>query len=263
MQYNKRIMKYFLQKQYKQDLQRFPHHKTDGNQDILTEKDITHLPPPVQKYLHYTGSVGKPRVLSLHAKLEGNMRAKGKDYFTWTSEQYNFLTDPARLFYMTGRIKGLKVPGYHRYLSTTASMDIRLFGLISVFRNDNLFKAETVTFLNDMCFLAPGMLIDERIRWKYLNEYMVKASFTNKHVSISAVLYFNELGQLINFVSNDRTDVSDGTDYPWSTPIQEYREINGYTLAHRAEMIWHYPEEDFCYGKLVVREIRYNEINVR
>jgi hypothetical protein len=28
---------------------------------------------------------------------------------------------------------------------------------------DMMFKAETVTFFNDMCFLAPATLIDKRI----------------------------------------------------------------------------------------------------
>ena len=37
----------------------------------LTEKDISHLPDPVQKYLRYSGAVGIPQVQNFHAVFSG------------------------------------------------------------------------------------------------------------------------------------------------------------------------------------------------
>lgn len=91
--------------------------------------------------------------------------------------------------------------------------------------------AETVTFFNDMCCMAPATLIDPRIKWLETDDNKVRASFTNNGITIYAWLYFNEKGELINFISNDRYAADAGKNLPWSTPLKEYKEINGYRLA--------------------------------
>ena len=103
-----------------------------GKPELLMETDLAALPPPVSKYLRYCGVVGKPKLKNMRVAFTGEMRDKGKDYFPFHSVQYNFFDQPTRLFYMKARMKGLTVPGYHRYRDAKASMDIRLFGLFPV-----------------------------------------------------------------------------------------------------------------------------------
>jgi len=67
-----------------------------------------------------------------------------------------------------------------------------------------LFEADTVTMFNDMCLMAPATLIDKRITWQTIDDLTVAGTFMNQGVTISAVLHFNDEGQLVNFVSNDR-----------------------------------------------------------
>jgi hypothetical protein len=191
---------------------------------------------------------------------EGEMREKGKDYFPFTSEQYNFFDEPTRLFFMKAKINGMLVPGYHRYLQATASMDIKLFGLFSIVKHsgDVMNKAETVTLFNDMCLMAPATLIDKRIQWEIINNNSAKATFTNHGITIIATLYFNDHGQLINFISNDRTAVADMSQYPFSTPAKDFRKINDIIVAGYGEAVWHYPEGKFTYGKFYLKEIEYN-----
>jgi len=94
--------------------------KTDS--EIITERDLEHLPLPVKKYLAYVGVVGKPKINNVRIVFEGQMREKGKDWFPFTSEQYNFFDTPTRLFFMKAKIKGLPTYGYHKYDREGASM---------------------------------------------------------------------------------------------------------------------------------------------
>jgi len=119
-------------------------------------------------------------------------------------------------------------------------------------------KAETVTLFNDWCIFAPAALVDKRIQWQAADDHSVKATFTNHSVSISATLFFNEMGQLVNFVSDDRYDISEKNQYRFSTPVGEYKNINGLMLPTFGETIWHYPEGKFTYGKFHLRSIAYN-----
>ena len=121
-----------------------------------------------------------------------------------------------------------------------------------------MFESETVTMFNDMCFLAPPTLIDERIEWEPVDSTTARAQFTNQGTTISATLYFNEAGQLVNFSSDDRYDINAMKKYRFTTPLQDYQAINGYRLPNYGEAVWHYPEGPFVYGKFWVKNISYN-----
>ncbi len=112
-----------------------------------------------------------------------------------------------------------------------------------------MFEADTVTMFNDMCLMAPATLIDKRITWQTIDDLTVAETFTNQSVTISAVLHFNDERQLVSCVSNDHWDVSAMKLYPFSTPVSQYRNLNGHNLPTCGEMIWHYPDGDFVYGK--------------
>ena len=229
-------------------------------EDILSAEDIEHLPIIVQNYLKYVGAIGKPKIHNVYIVSEGQMRAKGKAYFPFTSEQYNFFKEPTRLFFMNAKIKGLVIPGYHKYSNRKAKMDIRLFGLIKIVnpKPGVLDKAETVTFFNDMCLLAPAALIDSRIQWEEVDAFTIKAIFTNDPITVSAILYFNDEGQLINFESEDRLDVNEMKQYKFSTPVSTYKNFDGYQLISCGDMIWHHPDGAFKYGQIRIKHVVYN-----
>lgn len=240
------------QKDVKENLQRTTMLKTD----LLTEADLRHLPQPVQRYLKYSGVVGKPKLKNMRVVFEGQMREKGKDFFPFTCEQYNSFDEPTRLFFMKAQMKGFTVSGYHKYINATAVMDIRLFGIFAVVKKEgvDMDQAETVTVFNDMCLMAPAALIDKRITWQSMNSNSVQATFTNQTITITAILSFNEKGQLVDFISNDR----DVNHYPFSTPLRNYKNINGINIMTYGETIWHYPDGQFIYGKFNLKDIQYN-----
>lgn len=226
---------------------------------ILTEVDLQSLPEPVQRYLRYVNVVNKPKPNSARIIFEGQMRDKGKDYFPFTSEQYNFFDEPTRLFFMKGKMFGITVPGYHRYSDAKATMDIRLFGLFPIVQQSGqiMNKAETVTLFNDMCLVAPATLTDKRIKWQEINSNTAKATFINRGIEITATLYFSDRGQLINFESGDRTAIADMKQYPFFTPVTEYQTLNGINILERGEAVWGYPDGNFTYGKFHLKEIEY------
>ena len=247
---------YHFEKGYQQDVKENLQRTNMLRSDLLTETDLLPLPEPVQRYLKYAGVLNKPKLKNMCIVFEGQMREKGKDFFPFTCEQYNFFDEPTRLFFMKATMKGVTVPGYHKYSNATALMDIRLFGFFPVVKKSgkDMDQAETVTLFNDMCLMAPATLIDKRIIWQPIDSNSAKATFTNHAIIISAILYFNEKGQLIDFISNDR----DVNHYPFSTPVSNYKNINGINIMTYGETIWHYPDGKFVYGKFNLKDVEYN-----
>jgi hypothetical protein len=234
--------------------------KTTNSTDLLTEKDIESLPEPVQKYLRYCDVINKPKVKNVRIVFDGEMREKGKDWFKFRSVQYNFFEKPTRLFFMKANMFGTTVPGYHNYQNAKASMQVKLFGLIPMVNESGIEmnKAETVTVFNDMCLMVPATLIDKRIEWEIIDKHAVKATFNNQGFQINAFLKFNEKGQLTNFISEDRYEINHMKHYRFSTPVKDYRNIDGINVLTFGEAIWHYPEGEFVYGKFYLNTIDYN-----
>lgn len=233
-------------------------------EDRLHENDLLALPEPVRQYLRFVGALGQPKPQSFSVELKGELRsAADQPWMPFDSVQYNVLNPPTRLFFLRAEMKSLPVAGYHKYIAGVAKMDIRLLSRFRVQYMDGpeMNVGETVTFLNDMCCLAPVTLIDPRIRWLAVEEDRVQLSFTHAAITVTAWLHFNAAHQLVDFVSEDRAAAQpDGSllRVPWSTPLRDYKDIHGYMLPSKAETIYHYPAGAFTYGKFEVMRVSFD-----
>ena len=253
-----------MKKIYKREVKAALDKLQAGEHFLITEEDLRPLPVIVQKYLRNSGVVGREKVLNFRVEMEGKIRGKpGDPWMKLKSVQYNFFEPYTRIFYIRAMKMGIPAVGLHLYKDETAIMKIKLAGLftISDASGPEMDQGETVTVFNDMCFMAPGTLIDKRIKWEILDPTTVIAKFTNGKLSVGATLYFNEEGNLVNFISNDRYETTDGKvykNYPWSTPVKDYGLFNGLNLPSSAEAIYHHPDGEFCYAEFTIKNIEYN-----
>jgi len=253
-----------MRKEYKTAVETIIEKTSHQSPNIVTVDDIEHLPDIVQKYLNYTGVVDKPLPLNFKAIGIGGIRSSAdQSFMKFKSEQYNSFDTPVRAFYIKARKMGIPASALHLYQEETAFMKVKLAGLIKLVdaRGPEMNQGETVTFFNDICCIAPAQLTDKNIQWEPVDELTVKASYTNGELSISAVLYFKENGELINFKSYDRFETADGKEYhnyPWETPVLEYKNIRGYRLPSKAKLIYKHPDRDFCYGEYELLDVQYN-----
>ena len=108
--------------------------------------------------------------------------------------------------------------------------------------------------------MAPATLIDPRISWSEVAENSVRAEFQNNGITVHAWLYFNDRGELVNFVSDDRYATVNGElkKMRWSTPLKEYKTFGNVRLASSAQAVYNYPDGDFSYGIFTLRNVIYN-----
>lgn len=233
--------------------------------ELVAEADLKALPDPVQRYLRFAGSVGQPRVHHVMARWRGRIRAApGDPWMPFTAQQYNFPAEPARFFLMDARKRGLPVDVFHAFRSGGAGMTVRLLSLVPLVESTGpeFDRAETVTLLNDLALLAPAALIDPAIRWEPVDSSTARVRYTVGPNTIAAVLRFGNGGELVDFVSDDRSMTSpDGsrlTQVRWSTPVAAYRSFAGRRAATLGEGRWHLPSGEFVYIELELVDLEIN-----
>ena len=234
---------------------------------IVTEEDLTHLPPLVAEYVRRSGAVGRPRVSCLRASIHGRIRASATSrWMTYTGEQVNtYGTAPSRLFWMDATMLGLPVDVLHVLVGRSATMRVKLCSVLPMVNaaGPDMDRAETVTLFNDLCILAPAALINAPVVWQTLDESHARGVFTNGARTVSADLTFRD-GDLVDFISDDRMSTTvDGatfTPQPWSTPISDYRSFGSRRVAARGEGRWHprAPQDQFVYLEYNLDSIAYN-----
>ena len=232
---------------------------------VLTQSDVAHLPPPVRRYLTLTGAVGKPKVLNYRLRFTGRIRSDpDAAWMPFEATQQSFVDKPTRLFLMRARMSGVPVMVFHRLLGGQATMQVRVMGAVPMAdaSGEEMDRSETVTLFNDMCVLAPATLVDPAIVWETVDDRTARARFTNGAHTVSATLFFDDAGLLINFVSDDRSRASsDGKSFTrlrFSTPLKDYRDFGPARLSAHGEARFLLPEGEFTYGEFELQDIVYN-----
>ncbi len=229
---------------------------------VVTDEDLEGLPESVQRYLRYTGVVGQPRIKTIRLKQQGAMRlAPDKSWLPMKATQYYATESPA--FIWKGTIKAaplFKITARDRYRGGRGNMQIRLMGLFKVvdMTEPELDQGTLVRFLSEGIWF-PTVYLEDYITWEAIDSLSAKATMAYMETTASAMFYFNELGQVVDFVA-DRYMEKKGTFElrRWSTPLYEYREINGLMLPVTGEAIWELDDCDFSYIRVELLQIEYN-----
>jgi len=233
----------------------------------VTEEDLAGLPAPVAAYVRLSGAVGKPRVYNFRARMHGRIRSKeDASWMDYTVDQVSTVdANPDRLFFMEASMKGLPADVFHSFVGSAARMRVKVWSLVPVMdaRGSEMDHSETVTIFNDICVLAPAALINPTFTWEPIDDRSARATFTRDGITVSAVLSFDEAGELVDFVSDDRLRTTDGKEFtqePWSTPLRDYRSFDGRMVGTAGEGRWHAPapEREFAYVEFNLDDITYN-----
>ena len=227
---------------------------------IVTEDDLAALPPQVATYLRRMGAVGSPVAEEFRARLRGRIRS-GPDqpWMPFVAEQVNsYQPTVARLFHMHATMKGLPVDVLHQLIDGRATMRGLALSMVPVVdaAGPQMDQAETVTLFNDLCLFVPSALLTAPVQWEPVDEHTVRATYSNAGHTITALLIFDEAGDLVDFVSDDRSMASgDGRTFipmRWSTPVGEFTQRSGRRQLLQGEARWHAPGGDFSYIEMYV-----------
>ena len=232
---------------------------------FVTEADLADLPAQIATYLRRTGALGLPRVTWFRAQIHGRIRSgPTAPWMPFTGEQVNtYSPTVSRHFRLDASRAGLPVDVLHVLTDGRATMRAAVCSVLPVARGagPEMDRAETVTLFNDMCVMTPAALIDAPVEWEPVDAHRVRGSYTNGQHTVSADLLFDDDGDLVDFVSDDRFAADSGgksfTRRRWSTPVGTYGPQHGRRLASIGSGVWHAPVPGgvFTYVEMTLADV--------
>jgi hypothetical protein len=238
---------------------------TTAGAPLVTEADLAPLPPLMQTYLRRMGVVGRPHVRNLRLTFKAQMRSSATAaWMQATATQYESFERPARLFYMKASRAGIPFDVLHRYVDGAATFQVRVAGLFPVVDSagQGTTHNETVTLMNDVLVMAPAAVLDLPFTFETLGTASVRATYQNAGFTVSAVVTFNDEGDLVGFVSDDRAHDRAEGPARWSTPISGYREVDGIRVGALGDANWIDASGEWTYGRFEVTSLAYNVTSV-
>lgn len=231
-----------------------------GLSTVITEADLAGLPPPVQRWLRYTGVIGKPIPRTVRLRQRGHFRRERSDGWNpFDAVQYYSIHPPAFLWSVSMQVsRWIRVTGRDFYRDGHGDMQIKLWSLIPLAHagGKEIDQGCSLRFLNEIMWFPAAALIPA-IRWDVVDARRSRATLTNG--SVSAEFEFDDVGKLLTMRA-DRY-MSNGKSFSlekWSTPILEYGEMNGLQIPIRGKGVWSLKDGDFTYIHLEVTDIQYD-----
>ena len=234
----------------------------EADPEVVSEKDLEGLPEPVQKYLRYTQIIGKERIRSVRLKQKGSIRtSQEQGWMPFRANQYYTTDDPAFIWHATVKLFYLPLmKARDRFYGGKGNMLIKLLPFITIAdaSGDEMDQGTLLRYLNEMMWF-PTAYLEDYIQWEPIDSHSARATITVEGLSASAILYFNEKGEMRDFVAERYMSVGDEYSLEtWSTPIEEYKEINGIMVPIKGEALWKLSSGDFSYIKLEITDIEYD-----
>ena len=234
--------------------------------EIVTDEDIKGLPEPVQRYLKYTQIIGKEKIKIVRLKQGGYFRLKeNQKWMPIKAEQY-FNVDSVEFIWIAKvRIAPLvSIYAKDEFIEGKGNLVVKLLGLIKIVdaKGYEVDDGEILRFLAE-CIWFPSAFLNDYIRWETIDESSAKATISYKGITASAIFHFNEKGEITKITAKRYREVNGKFVLEgWEGEIVAYREVNGVIIPNKVNIIWKLKTGDFCYDKVEVIDIGYNNPSV-
>ena len=237
--------------------------KVENKNEIVTKEDVERLPKNVQKWLQYSGVIGKKRIAAVRLKQKAEMRlAEDKAWMPVQAEQYFTSQEPS--FIWKANIKAapfIHISGRDKYENGKGNMLIKVLSLFTVAdsKGKEIDQGTLLRYLAETIWF-PSAALNEYLTWEEIDEQNAKATMTYGDITASGVFTFNSEGEVVKFEA-ERYGVFDGEIRleTWSIPVRDYKQFEGIKIPTKGNVTWKLDTGDFNWFNFEVTEIEYNK----
>ncbi len=233
-----------------------------NDQQVISAEMLEVLPQPVQRYLMFSGVVGKPWIQTARVHQVGKFRM-GKDQTWLDMDAVEVYTTNPPGFLWKARFKYRGIPlftGRDIYKSGHGLMNGKLAGLFTIFNlhGPELDQGSMLRYLSELIWLPTAYLIPQ-ITWQPVDENSSQVTFTDGGSSVAGRMTFDDLGRPLNFITQRYRSVKDGFSLDtWTAPSTAWELRKGITIPVAGQVTWKLDEGDLTYWDGRIGKVEYN-----
>jgi len=239
-----------------------PDQEKSNPDHLVSEEMLADLPAPVQRYLDYTGVVGKPWVNTVHLKQTGRFRqGLERPWMPMVAEQSYTTNPPGFVWNASFKMAGLSLlRARDSYEGGHGHMFGKLVGLFTVFDvgGEELDQGAMLRYLSEMIWF-PSAFLGDNITWAEVDDHRSQVTLTDHGKSVSGLMHFDDAGKFTNFTTERYREIDGNFSLdPWSTPVSSYGELEGLNLPVVGQAAWNLADGDLVYVELQIIKLQYN-----
>ncbi|HET7246417.1 MAG TPA: DUF6544 family protein [Streptosporangiaceae bacterium] len=229
------------------DVQALAGRASRGKAVVVTEDMLGGLPEPVQRYLRYTGIVGKPAAGTVYLRQQGRVRLAGQRWIPLQAQEWFSVRPPGFVWDATMRVAGIPV-GRARdmYQGGQGRMLVKAASLVTVadVEGEEMDQGSMMRYLSEVMWF-PSALLEDNISFQAIDAASARVTLTDHGKAATATLLFDAAGRLTNFVARRYAIAGKSRDFQtWSVPVADYGEFEGLRLPARVKAVWKLAEGD-------------------
>jgi hypothetical protein len=228
-----------------------------GDAELVSEKMLDGLPGPVQRYLRYTGVIGKPFVRTVHLRQKGKMLfGAGQPWIPLRAQQWYSLRPPGFVWYGTLHIGPIPiVRARDMYRRGEGRMLIKAASLFTVVdaTGKEMDQGEMMRYLSEMMWF-PSAFLEDNVSFEPVDARSARVTLTDQGRTATGTLFFDAEGRLTEFVARR---YAGGDLETWSAPVTAYGEFEGLKLPVRGKAVWKLAEGDQEYIDVTITELHH------
>ncbi len=229
------------------DVQALAGRASRGKARVVTEDMLGGLPEPVQRYLRYTGIVGKPLARTVYLRQQGRVRLAGQRWMPLAAQEWFSVRPPGFVWDATMRVAGLPV-GRARdmYQDGQGRMLVKVASLVTVadVEGEEMDQGSMMRYLSELMWF-PSAFLEDNISFQAIDATSARVTLTDRGKTATATLFFDAVGRLTNFVARRYAIAGKSRDLrTWSVPVTSYGEFEGLQLPARVKAVWKLAEGD-------------------
>jgi len=155
----------------------------------------------------------------------------------------------------------LSVYAKDEFVDGKGNLVVKLLGLIKVVdaKGYEVDHGELLRFLAE-CIWFPSAFLHDDIEWETIDNDSARATINYRGISASAIFHFNEKGEVTSITAKRYREVDgDFVLEDWEGKVLEYEKFGDIVVSSRVDIIWKLKTRDFCYDKIEIIDIEYNE----
>lgn len=235
-----------------------------NDRTIISEDNLLGLPAPVQRYLRYSGVIGKTPITTAFVRYTGRFRTKPDQPWMRMVAKQTYTVNPPGFAWRV-RFKFAGIPfmfGSDTYKNGHSRMIGKLLSLFTVVdgHGDEVDQGTMARYLQEMIWF-PTAYLSDYVTWQAVDDHVADATFTAYGKSITGRMFFDDTGRFLNFSTRRYGEFAGNYEInTWTTPTTVYREFSGFNLPAAGSVVWQLPEGDFPYVEYQLEDVVYDDI---